>query len=126
MFRVPREFHLDKGSNFESTIFTEMCSLLGIHKTRLALYNPRSDSIIERFNRTLQTMLSKLIDPEKNQKDWDEKIQYAMMAYRSSVHESSGETQSMLMLEREITLPIDIIFERVLMNQHLQQILHYN
>ena len=33
------------------------------------------------------------------------------MAYRSSVHESTGETPNMLMLGREIEVPLDLITE---------------
>ena len=34
-----------------------------------------------------------------------------MMAYRSSVHESTGETPNMLMLGREIEVPLDVMTE---------------
>ena len=34
----------------------------------------------------------------------------ALMAYRSSVHESTGFSPSMLMLGREIELPIDLLY----------------
>ena len=33
-----------------------------------------------------------------------------MMAYRSSVHESTGMSPCAMMLGREITLPVDIIY----------------
>lgn len=35
-----------------------------------------------------------------------------MMAYRSSVHASSGVSPCLMMLGREISLPIDLCFER--------------
>lgn len=35
-----------------------------------------------------------------------------MVAYRSSVHDSTGETPSLLMLGREVELPIDMLFGR--------------
>ena len=46
-----------------------------------------------------------------NQEDWDLQLQPCMMAYRSSVHESTGETPNMLMLGREIEVPLDVITE---------------
>ena len=33
IFGVPLPLHTDQGSNFESTVFREVCQILGIHKT---------------------------------------------------------------------------------------------
>jgi hypothetical protein len=63
--------------------------------------------MVERFNRTLQQMLSMFVD--EHQRDWDDHLPYVMMAYRTSVHESSGCTPNLLMFGREISLPIDIM-----------------
>ena len=35
-----------------------------------------------------------------------------MMAYRSSVHETLGETPCFMMMGREATLPVDLIYAR--------------
>ena len=67
-FGFPSQIHTDQGPEFESHLFKEMCKLLGIEKSRTCPYNPKSDGLIERFNRTLITMLSMFVD--KNQKDW--------------------------------------------------------
>lgn len=52
-------------------------------------------------------MLATFVD--QNQQNWDEIILYLMMAYRSSVHESTGVIPAELVFGRPINLPIDLI-----------------
>ena len=53
-------------------------------------------------------MLSGFVN--ENHTDWDEQLPYVMMAYRSSVHESSGFTSNSLMLGREVSSTLDIMY----------------
>ena len=108
-FGVPRQLHSDQGTNFESKVMAEVCKLLDIEKTRTTPLHPQSDGQVERYNRTLIEMLrGKLND---KQEDWDLQLPTCMMAYRSSVHESTGSTPNELMLGREIEVPLDAITE---------------
>ncbi|XP_052002459.1 protein NYNRIN-like [Xyrauchen texanus] len=106
-YGVPRSLHSDQGRNFESTLFQELCRLLEINKTRTSPYHPQSDGLIERFNRTLLSMLSIFVD--KNQQNCDSLLPYVMMAYRSSVHATTGFTPHKVVFGREMVLPVDIM-----------------
>ena len=112
-YGMPLELHSDQGSNFMSQVFTESLRVLGITQTRTCGYNPKSDGMIERYNRTLLSIVSLLIEPYKNQKDWDTQLPYVGYAYRSAVQESTGETPNMLMLGREVGTPLDLLVENV-------------
>ncbi len=47
----------------------EVCQFLGVTKTRTTPYHLQSDGMVERFNRTLLSMLSTAIEDDEN--DWD-------------------------------------------------------
>ena len=109
-FGCATQIHSDQGRNFESEIFQEVCRLLEMDKTRTTALHPQSDGLVERFNRTLKTMLSLFV--EERQRDWDQHLPYLMMAYRSAVHESTGYSPNELMLGRRTQLPIDLMLGR--------------
>ncbi len=108
-FGVPAELHSDQGRNFESQVFKEMCKILNITKTRTTPYNPKSDGMVERFNRTIVNSVALMIQPHQHQTDWDKYLPFVGMAYRSSVQASTGETPNMMMTGREVRLPVDLV-----------------
>ena len=106
-FGLPRQVHTDQGSNFTSKLFHEVCSLLQMDKTRTTGYCPHSDGLVERFNRTLEEMLSLFVS--ECQKNWDEYLPYLMLAYRTSKHSSTQVTPCKMMFGRDVTLPVDLV-----------------
>ena len=107
-YGVPREIHSDQGRNFESALFKEVSSILGMEKTRTTPLRPQSNGMVERFNRTLKNMLMKFVD--ENVSDWDHHLPLLMMAYRSAVHKTTGCSPSEMMFGREVRLPVDLLF----------------
>lgn len=95
---------------FELVLFTEMCWLLGIKKTRPTPYHPQSDGMAKGFNQALEIKLSKFVD--LNQKDCDTciYIPYLLMAYHSAIHDTISCSPVKLMLGREVKLSIDVLF----------------
>ena len=77
----------DQGSNFESSVFQEVCNILDIQKTHTTPGRSQSDGMIKRACRSMQAMLS--ADVTQNQKDWDRYVPLLMMAYQSSVHDNT-------------------------------------
>ena len=84
-FGVPRFLHSDQAPEFMSELMSELCQLLEIHRTRTCPYWPQSERHVERFNPTLS-------------------------AYRATVNESTGCTPNLLMLGREIIMPVDLMY----------------
>lgn len=105
-FGVPQELHTDQGKDFESQLFTELCELLGTKKTKTTIYHPQSDGMVERYNRVLGDMLAKFVSD--HEKDWHEFLPFLCMAYRATPHSSTGMTPNLMMLGREVVLPVDL------------------
>ena len=88
----------------------ELCLLDSSHKTKTTPYNLESDGLVEHFNRTLLIMLAMFAGEHKD--DWDDLLPPVMMAYRSSVHESTGFSPYRLMFGEECMLPMYIGLHR--------------
>ena len=58
-FGVPEALLSDRGTNLLSHLMKDICRLLEIKKLNTTAHHPECDGAIERFNRTLKTMLWK-------------------------------------------------------------------
>ena len=56
-FGVPLEVVTDRGSQFESELFANLSTLLGIHHMRTTSYHPQANGLVERFHRTLKAAI---------------------------------------------------------------------
>ena len=108
-FSVPEQLHSDQGRQFESTIIKEVSRLLQINKTRTTPYHPQSDGLVERFNRTLLSMLATTI--ADHPWDWEDNLRQLCYAYNTSVHYSTGYIPFFIMFGRQARLPVDLAFQ---------------
>jgi len=106
-FGVPLQLLTDRGSEFESVLFAELMKWLEIDKIRTTAFHPSCNGVVERFHRTLNSMLAKIVS--ESQRDWDEKLPYVMAAYRASPHSSTGFSPNRLFLGRENRMPLDLV-----------------
>lgn len=106
-YGAPRRILTDRGKEFLSEIMADVLSLLGIKKISTTAYHPQTDGLVERFNRTLISMLSMYTTAK--QTDWDQHIPYVLFAYNSSKHASTGFSPYFLMHGREPNFTIDSI-----------------
>ena len=67
---------------------------------------------MERFHRTLNSMLAKVVT--ENQRNWCEKLPAVMAAYRSAKHDSTGFSPNFLVFGRENRAPVDLVLGPVL------------
>ena len=98
--------HTDQGRESESHLFQHLCEALGADKTRTTPCHPQTDGMVERQNRTIQQMLSAYVSEKRD--DWSDHLDLIMMAYRSSVHQSTQSTPNLIMFGREVNLPLTV------------------
>ena len=70
--------------------------------------HPQTDGLVERINRTLKQMLSKIVT--KGGKDWDELLGPVLLAYRTAPHSFTGETPFSLLYGRDPRVPTSMNF----------------
>ena len=126
-FGYPFYIHSDQGRNFESQLFSSICTVLGIHKTRTTAYRPSANGQVERFNRTLMDAVRCFVSRNSS---WDEHLAQLSGALRASVNRQTGHTPNMLMLGREVNLPADLMFptdqkpvEQQTIHQYVQRLI---
>ena len=108
-FGTPIALLSDRGNEVDSNVMRNVCQLLGIDKMRTTSYRPSTNAAAERFHRTLNSMLGKVV--AENQKDWDTHLPLVMAAYRASRHESTGYSPNFLVMGREARAPLDVVLD---------------
>ena len=92
----------------DGNLIHAICKLIEISKSRTTPYRPRSNGQVERYNRLLLGMIR--CCTEKANRNWDLYLPQLAAAVCSMVNRSTGFSANMLMLGREVTKPVDLVF----------------
>lgn len=104
---APEQLHSDQGKNLTGKVISEICKSLEVLKTRTTPFHPQSDGASERSIRTVNAMLSKVV--ESDQRNWDLYLSSTSLAYNTAVHSSTNFTPCYLEFGRELRLPNDLV-----------------
>ena len=104
----PRIVLSDNGPCFTANQFTTSLKEMGVVHRYSAPYHQQTNGLVERWNRTLMVMLRTLL--QENADNWDEYLQMACFAYRTTPHSSTGATPFELLYGREPVFPADALF----------------
>ena len=107
-YGAPRVLLTDQGSNFTSKLLKSVNEYWGVKQSFTTPYHPQCDGMVERFNRTLATMISTII--EQSRRNWDDLLPYVLFAYRTAAHSSTNETPFYLMFGRDALSPTDLLW----------------
>ena len=105
---VPIQIIHDRAAEFLSDVLQETAEVLGVTQLPTSGGHPQTDGMVERLNRTLKQMLSKIVS--KGGRDWDDQLGAVLFAYRTAPHTSTGMTPFSLVYGRDPRVPTSLNF----------------
>ena len=122
-FGIPSVILSDRGTHFQNKLMENLQQLIGYNHIYSTSYHPQTNGVVERFNATFVTQISKLQSTQHN--NWDEFLQAVVLAYNTGVHKSTKFSPYELLYGRSARLPIHIqpkVFTFLKPNDYFEQL----
>jgi cleavage and polyadenylation specificity factor subunit 1 len=104
-FGVPRYLVSDRGSQFQSQLWGEICDMLGVLRRKTTAYHPASNGMVERFHRQLKNSLKAAISVSGA--NWSSSLSEVMLGLRSAVKLDSQFSAAQMLYGVPLRLPGD-------------------
>ena len=102
-FGSPTIITTDRGAQFTSLLWTEMCQFLGSKLCHTTAFHPAANGLNERFNRSLKVALKCQSSPDL----WYRNLSLVLLGLRSAIKEDMGCAAVEMALGTSIRLPGD-------------------
>ncbi len=100
----PRKIISDRGTHFNNQVIEKLLEWFRIKHNLSTPYHPKTNGLVERFNKTLCESLAKLNEKREN---WDEYIPLTLFAYRTKANKCTQFTSFYLTYGWEAILLFD-------------------
>ena len=105
-FGVPKALISDRGTHFANDQLTKVLQKYGVHHRFSTRYHPQTNGQTEITNRALKRILEKSVG--NNRKDWADKLDDALWAFRTAFKTSIGTTLYRLVYGKNCHLPMEL------------------
>ena len=102
---VPKIIHVDGGGENINAIVKSICKQYNIEHRKGSPYNSRSQGGIERWHRSLNMMIKRL--PNEEKQDWDLYLDALLFAYRTIKQASTKQSPFFMIYGRHPYIPFD-------------------
>lgn len=100
-FGVPSSITTDRGSQFTSSVWTGICTILGIEHIQTTSFHPQSNGMIERFHRSLKAALR----ARSASSTWVQQLPLVMLGLRTVPKQDTGLSASEAVYGSPLCLP---------------------
>ena len=100
-FGVPAVLTSDRGAQFTSVFWSELCRLLGIDHNTTTAYRPQANGLVERFHRRLKESLRARLAGA----DWLSHLPWVLLGLRTAPREDSGTSPAQHALGTALLVP---------------------
>nr|XP_004253471.1 uncharacterized protein LOC101253576 [Solanum lycopersicum] len=104
-FGIPRYIITDNGKPFDNKLMNKICDLFDFKQHKSSMYHAAANGLAEAFNKTLCNLLKKVVS--KSKRDWHERMEEALWAYRTTYRTPTQATPYSLALRVEAVLPLE-------------------
>jgi transposase InsO family protein len=100
-FGVPETITTDRGTQFTSDAWQELCTKLGSRHVTTTAYHPQSNGLVERAHRQLKDALR----ARQTGPDWPQHLPWALLGLRAAPKEIRGLSSAEAVFGQQLTLP---------------------
>ena len=103
-------FQSDNEKAFEGDLTKELMKRSHIAQAHSMTYHPQTNGLVERQNRMLVNMLR--VYCSRHMTDWDKDLPQVVGAYNSTQHSTTGVSPFMMLIAREIAMPLVFFYPK--------------
>ncbi|XP_038902473.1 uncharacterized protein LOC120089127 [Benincasa hispida] len=89
-YGIPHRIVINNERQFSNGLMDQLCEKFKFKQYKSSMYNGAANGLAEAFNNTLCNLLKKI--DSKSRRDWQEKIDEALWAYRTTHRTPTGVT----------------------------------